>query len=85
MRRRYLGIAIPLAAVALLALPGVAFGQDVALDRIKDLKGGIAEAADAVNTEWVIVAACLVMFMQAGFLLLEVGFSRMKNVGAGVA
>ena len=25
------------------------------------------------------------MFMQAGFLLLEVGFSRMKNVGAGVA
>ena len=85
MRRRYLGMAIPLAAVALLALPGVAFGQDVALDRIKDLKGGIAEAADAVNTEWVIVAACLVMFMQAGFLLLEVGFSRMKNVGAGVA
>jgi ammonium transporter, Amt family len=26
-----------------------------------------------------------VMFMQAGFLLLEVGFSRAKNVGAGVA
>ena len=25
------------------------------------------------------------MFMQAGFLLLEVGFSRMKNAGAGVA
>src|SRR3954463_5901110 len=34
---------------------------------------------------WVIVAACLVMFMQAGFLLLEVGFSRAKNAGAGVA
>ena len=30
---------------------------------------------------WVIVAAVLVMFMQAGFLLLEVGFSRAKNVG----
>ncbi len=25
------------------------------------------------------------MFMQAGFLLLEVGFSRAKNAGAGVA
>jgi len=34
---------------------------------------------------WVIVAAVLVMFMQAGFLLLEVGFSRAKNAGAGVA
>jgi Amt family ammonium transporter len=31
------------------------------------------------------VAAILVMFMQAGFLLLEIGFSRMKNAGAGVA
>ena len=31
------------------------------------------------------VAAVLVIFMQAGFLLLEVGFSRMKNAGAGVA
>ena len=34
---------------------------------------------------WVIVAGVLVMFMQAGFLLLEVGFSRAKNAGAGVA
>ena len=39
-------------------------------------------AADAV---WVIVAACFVMFMQAGFAMLEVGFSRMKNVGTVVA
>jgi ammonium transporter, Amt family len=39
-------------------------------------------AADAV---WVVVAACLVMFMQAGFAMLEVGFSRMKNVGTVVA
>jgi ammonium transporter, Amt family len=30
---------------------------------------------------WVLVAGLLVMFMQAGFLLLEVGFSRMKNAG----
>ena len=31
------------------------------------------------------VACVLVLFMQAGFLLLEIGFSRQKNVGAGVA
>jgi Amt family ammonium transporter len=34
-----------------------------------------------VETMWVLVAALLVLFMQAGFLLLEVGFSRMKNAG----
>ncbi|MCA1740762.1 MAG: ammonium transporter, partial [Actinobacteria bacterium] len=39
----------------------------------------------AVDTIWVIVAALLVLFMQAGFAMLEVGFSRMKNVGSVVA
>ncbi|MGH7902786.1 MAG: ammonium transporter [Candidatus Dormibacteraceae bacterium] len=42
-------------------------------------------AAVAVDTVWVVVAAVLVMFMQAGFAMLEVGFSRMKNVGTVVA
>src|SRR4051794_17611340 len=45
----------------------------------------INEVASAVDTTWVVVAACLVLFMQAGFLLLEVGFSRMKNAGTVVA
>ena len=35
----------------------------------------------AIETMWVLVAAILVMFMQVGFMFLEVGFSRMKNVG----
>jgi ammonium transporter, Amt family len=38
-----------------------------------------------LNSTWVIVAAILVIFMQAGFLFLETGFSRGKNVGSGVA
>ena len=42
------------------------------------------ETVSAVNTTWVIVAGVLVMFMQAGFLFLEVGFSRAKNAGLGV-
>jgi ammonium transporter, Amt family len=33
----------------------------------------------AANTLWVVVAAVLVMFMQAGFALLEAGLTRMKN------
>ena len=44
-----------------------------------------APTSQVLDTLWVVLAALFVLFMQAGFLLLEVGFSRMKNVGAGVA
>jgi ammonium transporter, Amt family len=33
----------------------------------------------AANTIWVVIAAVLVMFMQAGFAFLEAGLTRMKN------
>jgi ammonium transporter, Amt family len=39
------------------------------------------ELVIAASTVWVIVAAVLVMFMQAGFAFLEAGLTRMKNVG----
>ncbi|HEV7561907.1 MAG TPA: ammonium transporter [Solirubrobacterales bacterium] len=75
MKKRLM-IVGPAAAIASLVVPGVAFGADTP----------ILETPEAsINAMWVIVAACLVMFMQAGFLLLEVGFSRAKNAGAGVA
>lgn len=32
-----------------------------------------------LNTIWVVIAACLVFFMQAGFALVESGMSRSKN------
>jgi ammonium transporter, Amt family len=39
------------------------------------------DLAIATSTVWVILAAILVMFMQAGFAFLESGLTRMKNVG----
>ena len=39
------------------------------------------ELAIAASTIWVVIAAVLVMFMQAGFAFLEAGLTRMKNVG----
>lgn len=36
----------------------------------------------AVNSVWVVLAAILVLFMQAGFAMLEIGLSRMKNAAA---
>jgi Amt family ammonium transporter len=45
------------------------------------LQPTLKDTIPAIETIWVMVAAILVFFMQAGFLLLEIGFSRMKNAG----
>ena len=39
----------------------------------------VEELARGVNTVWVLIAAFLVFFMQAGFGMLEAGFTRAKN------
>ncbi len=39
----------------------------------------ISSAAITLDTVWVLLASILVMFMQAGFALLETGFTRSKN------
>ena len=38
-------------------------------------------AYSSVNTIWVLVGAALVFFMQAGFAMVETGFTRAKNAG----
>ena len=64
------------------ALPTAAFAQETPVTQGTETVGDVALAVDTI---WVIVAAMLVLFMQAGFAMLEVGFSRMKNVGSVVA
>ncbi len=41
----------------------------------------IEEVATAANEMWLVIAAALVMLMQAGFALVEAGFTRAKNAG----
>jgi Amt family ammonium transporter len=53
-------------------------------DLAQAIDGKLADTVPA-NTLWVVVAAVLVLFMQAGFAMLEIGFSRAKNAGTGVA
>jgi ammonium transporter, Amt family len=45
----------------------------------------VTDLSVRIDTLWVFMAGAMVMLMQAGFLLLEVGFSRMKNVGTVAA
>jgi Amt family ammonium transporter len=47
---------------------------------VADLASKLAETQTALNIVWTMVAAFLVMFMQAGFALVETGLTRAKNV-----
>src|SRR3954465_4254652 len=86
MKRRFLGAvaskravrAGALAVLAALVLPSSALADTFTPP------GKLAESV-GINSTWVIVAGCLVMFMQAGFAFLEIGFSRAKNAGTVVA
>ena len=80
MTRRALRAAFPLGILAALAVPASAFADT--LDAVGNEKLGDTVP---INTVWLLVAAVLVLFMQAGFALLEIGFSRAKNAGTGVA
>src|SRR6476469_5424491 len=79
MRRTPMTRAVLLGLVALLVLPAAAMADtfDAAGKGLPDSVG--------INSLWVIVAGCFVMFMQAGFAFLEIGFSRAKNAGTVIA
>jgi len=72
MRSRWMRRFAFMALLALLVSPTAAFAADATVN----------DVAFATNQMWVVVAAILVLFMQAGFAMLEIGLSRMKNAGA---
>src|SRR5919109_3906458 len=80
MRRRALGAALPLGLLALLALPGIA-----SADTLQAYDNKVLGDTVPIDTLWVVIAGVLVLFMQAGFAMLEIGFSRAKNAGTGIA
>lgn len=45
-----------------------------------DPSAQISDNSVSINAMWVLIAAALVFFMQAGFALVETGFTRAKNV-----
>ncbi len=79
LRRSFAVRALALSAVLVLLAPAAALADtfDAAGKGLPDSVG--------INSIWVIVAGCLVMFMQAGFAFLEIGFSRGKNAGTVIA
>jgi Amt family ammonium transporter len=45
-----------------------------------DLQTQVTSTINGLNTAWTLIAAFLVFFMQAGFMMLEAGFSRTREV-----
>jgi Amt family ammonium transporter len=70
------------ALAAVLVVPSAALADGSTLDLAN--KGQLAQTV-GLNSLWTLVAGILVMFMQAGFAFLEIGFSRGKNAGTVVA
>jgi len=63
---------VGLAALVALVLPSAGFAQDSAPEFLSQQNG---------NVMWTLIAAILVMFMQAGFAMVETGLTRAKNAG----
>ena len=80
MKTRRLGTGLLGAALALAVLPSGAIA-----DTMDAASAGKLPDSVAINSIWVLVAGLLVIWMQAGFALLEIGFSRGKNAGTVVA
>ena len=59
---------------AVLMVPSIAWALDGKVDG-----KSVAHAQFLSDTLWVVITACLVFFMQAGFAMLEAGFTRAKN------
>ena len=68
--------AVGVGLLAVLAIPASAYA-----DTLEAAGNGVLPDSVGFNSMWVIVAGMVVMFMQAGFMLLEIGFSRQKNAG----
>src|SRR6059058_185055 len=82
MRRTRWAAGVGAGLLTLLATPAAALADG---DTLQDAVTGKLPPAIGINSIWVLVAGILVMFMQAGFAFLEIGFSRGKNAGTVIA
>lgn len=68
------------ALALLLAIPAIVFGgDDATVLTVNTNKDAIDLLQTNLNYVWTLIAACLVFFMQAGFAMVESGFTRAKS------
>ncbi|MFN8439208.1 MAG: ammonium transporter [Caldilineaceae bacterium] len=76
LKLSFIGKALLVTLVALMLSAGSAFAQN----NQPDATALATDALVSINAMWVIVAAIFIFLMQAGFALVETGFTRAKNV-----
>jgi len=77
MRTRW-NLITGLLVLGMMAVPAVVLAQQAA-PTIESVLQEVNDSKVALDTVWTLIAAFLVMFMAAGFALLESGFCRAKN------
>src|SRR3954451_11100965 len=82
MRRTRWATGVGAGLLATLAVPAAALADGKTLELAN---AGKLPLEVGINSVWVLIAGILVMFMQAGFAFLEIGFSRGKNAGTVIA
>ncbi|CCQ54196.1 ammonium transporter [Crocosphaera watsonii WH 8501] len=70
---------IPLAAIITIVWNKAVVAESVELITAEGNSEAIAQLQGTLNAIWVLIAAILVIFMNAGFGMLETGFCRQKN------
>ncbi len=70
---RKTGIALAVASALIVATPGIAGAQEI------DPAEAVTGLGQQINLLWIVIGAVLVIFMQAGFALVETGFCRAKH------
>ena len=76
---RWLIIAAIVLMLAFSAV-GTALAQGEQPPDVQAVADSASDTATSLNVLWVLIAGALVFFMQAGFALVETGFTRNKNV-----
>ena len=61
------------------AIPAVFIVGTASADAGDDALAQVTQLAAATNLLWIVIGAVLVIFMQAGFALVETGFTQKKN------
>src|SRR4030043_617723 len=64
--------------LVVLAVPAATFAAERETSAVETIK---EELQANINIVWTCIAAFLVFFMQAGFAMVETGFTRAKNAG----
>jgi Amt family ammonium transporter len=79
--RRSWGIATAVGAVVSVALPGVVRAAEDAPPSLEELQSLVPGLQASLDNVFILIATALVVFMHAGFALVEAGLTRAKNAG----